>query len=361
MSTDLTVRMLELFRQQTETPRFLSGFFTSPARNFHNSEEVEIDILREDEEVAVAVMDITAGARENQATILTNKRFKPPVFKEAGPISAYELPKRSPGQDPFQDPNYQANALRASMDIARRCEQKVRRAVELMASDVLQTGTLTMKDAAGDSVFTMDFSPKTAHFPNAATTWDNAGAGDPIEDLRLLCNIIRKNGRVTPRRAIFGQSAMEFMLSNTKVQTRLDNRRMELGYFNAPELRGFGGIFHGLLTVGQYNLELWTYDQQYKDVETAALTQYVDPLKVIVMGDGRLDLTWGGVPYIGAQDSRVLPYLPGRISSSSAGIDLHQTAWLEKDNTSLTVQVAARPLTIPTAIDTFGCLTTTSS
>jgi hypothetical protein len=360
MSTDLTVRMLELFQQQTETPRFLSGFFSSPARNFHSSEEVEIDILREDEEVAVAVMDITAGARENQATILTNKRFKPPVFKESGPISAYELPKRSPGQDPFQDPSYQANALRASMDIARRCEQKVRRAVELMASDVLQTGTLTMKDAAGDSVFTMDFSPKTAHFPNAATTWDGAGAGDPIEDLRLLCNVIRKNGRVTPKRAIFGQLAMEYMLSNVKVQTRLDNRRMELGFFNTPTNRGFGGIFHGTLTVGQYVIELWTYDQQYKDVETGALTQYVSDLNVIVMGDGRLDLTWGGVPYIGAQDSRVLPYLPGRVSSSSAGIDLHQTAWLEKDNTSLTVQVAARPLTIPTAIDTFGCLTTTS-
>ena len=186
MSTDLTIKMLDLYQQLTETPRFLSGFFTSPARNFHSSEEVEIDILREDEEVAVAVMDITAGARDNQATLLTNKRFKPPVFKEAGPISAYELPKRSPGQDPFQDPNYQANAMRAGVDIARRCEQKVRRAVELMASQCLQTGTLALKDEAGTSVFTMDFSPKTAHFPNAGVTWDGAGAGDPIEDLRLL-------------------------------------------------------------------------------------------------------------------------------------------------------------------------------
>lgn len=360
MSTDLTVRMLELYQQQTETPRFLSGFFTSPARNFHSSEEVEIDILREDEEVAVAVMDITAGARDNQATVLTNKRFKPPVFKEAGPISAYELPKRSPGVDPFTDPNYQANAMRASMDISRRCEQKVRRAVELMASQVLQTGILTMIDDGGATVFSMDFKPKTAHFPNAGVTWDGVGAGDPIEDLRLLCNVIRKNGRVTPRRAIFGQLAMEYMLSNAKVQARLDNRRMELGFFNAPVSRGFGGIFHGTLTVGQYVLELWTYDQQFKHVQTGTLTQYVEDLKVIVMGEGRLDLTWGGVPFIGAQDSRVLPFMPGRVSSSAAGIDLHQTAWLEKDNTALTVQVAARPLTIPTAIDTFGCLTTTS-
>jgi hypothetical protein len=349
--------MLDLYRQQTETPRFLSGFFTSPARNFHNTEEVEIDILREDEEVAVAVMDITAGARNNQATILTNKRFKPPVFKEAGPISAYELPKRSAGQDPFQNPDYQANAMRASMDITRRCEQKVRRAVELMASQVLQTGTLTMKDAAGDSVFTMDFSPKTTHFPSSSANWNTTS--DPIEDLRLLANVIRKNGRVSPRRAIFGRQALEYFLDDTKVQARLDLRRYELGNIQKPETRGFGGVYHGTITVGQYVLEIWSYDQQYKDVETGTITQYVDDDLVIIMGDGRLDLTWGAVPYIGAQDSRVLPFLPGRVSSSANGIDLFQTAWLEKDNTALTVQVAARPLTIPTAIDTFGCLDTT--
>ena len=226
-----------------------------------------------------------------------------------------------------------------------------------MASDVLQTGTLTIKDNNGVNVFVMDFSPKTSHFTTAGTPWD-AGAGDPIEDIRAVANEIRKNGRVTPRRCIFGRTALENFLANTKVQTRLDNRRFELGAINAPQTRGFGGIYHGNITAGQYNLELWSYDQQYKDVQTGTITQYIDDDNVIVMGDGRLDLTWGAVPYIGAQDQRVLPYLPGRVNSSQNGIDLFQTAWLEKDNTALTVQVAARPLTIPTAIDTFGCIIT---
>jgi len=355
MSNADTVRLLPTYRQVTETPRFLSGFFTSPPRNFHNSEEVEFDILREDEEVAVAVQDITVGPRHNQATVYTNKRFKPPVFKESGTISAFELNKRQPGVDPFTDPVFQANAMAASMDVVRRLEQKIRRAIELMSSQVLQTGTLTLTDDAGNNVFTMDFSPKVAHFPTVGTTWA-AGAGDPLGDLESLGNEIRKNGRTRPRRVIMGTAALDGFLKTQVVIDRLDNRRMELGQIVAPELRGFGGTFHGMISAGQYSYEIWSYDQFYKDPNGGALTPYVATDKVIMLGDGRLDLTYGNIPSIGSLDSRVLPFMPRRISDGERGLDLIQNAWLTEDRENLMVSVAARPLTIPTAIDTFGCL-----
>ena len=356
MSTESTVRMLDHYRQNVEAPRFLSSHFQSPARNFHNTEDVEIDILREDEEVAVTVADITAGARLNEATKLTNKRFTPPVYKEAGPISAYRLPKRIAGANPYEDPDYQANAMVAAMEIGRKCEQKIRRGVELMASQVLQTGTLTLKDANGDSTFAMDFSPKTAHFPNAAAVWSTISSKG-IDDIQSLCNIIYTNGREMPTDLIMGRTAYLEFMALTQVKEYADNRRISIVQLDRPQHRGEGAIYHGTLSAGQYNLNLWTYAGRYKDVETGTITEYVTPGKVIAIGNGRLDLTWGGIPTVGALDARVLPFLPRRVSSSAGGMDLHQTAWIEKDNTALTVQVAARPLTIPTAIDTFGCLT----
>lgn len=358
MSTEQTIRMLEAYRQATETPRFLSGFFQSPARNFHNTEYVEIDILREDEEVAVTVSDITAGARMNEATRLTNKRFTPPVFKEAGPINAYRLMDRAAGQDPFQNPDYQANAMVASMDIGRKCEQKIRRAVELMASQVLQTGTLTLKNDGGTSVFTMDFSPKTAHFPTAGTSWATSATCTPLDDIESLGDVILTNGRAEVENIIMGRTALMHFLKSAQVQNIADNRRFNLVNVSAPSMRGTGGKYHGTLSAGQYNVNIWSYTGRYKDVETGTITPYVEPDKVIFLAPGRLDLTWGNIPTVGSLDNRVLPFLPGRVSSSANGIDLHQTAWIEKDNTALTVQVAARPLTIPTAIDTFGCLDT---
>ena len=265
MATENTVKMLEAYRQQTTAPRFLSGFFSSPARNFHNTEDVEIDILREDEEVAVTVADITAGARMNEATRLTNKRFTPPVYKEAGAINAYRLMLRSAGATPYEDPNYQANAMLASMDIGRRCEEKVRRAVEWQASQVLQTGTITLTDDGGATTFAMDFSPKAAHFPTVATPWSTAATATPIDDLESLCDIITTNGREIPTDVIMGRTAYQEFLATTQVQTIADNRRFNLVFIDAPTMRGQGAVYHGTLAGGQYRLNIWTYMGRYKD------------------------------------------------------------------------------------------------
>jgi hypothetical protein len=39
------------------------------------------------------------------------------------------------------------------------------------------------------------------------------------------------------------------------------------------------------------------------------------------------------------------------------GMDIITNAWVTQDGTSLMVSASARPLTIPTAIDTIGCMT----
>lgn len=355
MSDATTVRLLEAYRQQSGAPRFLSGYFQSPARNFHNSEEVELDILREDEEIAVAIHDITTGPRMNESTEYTSKRFKPPIFKEAGPVSSYSLMKRHAGIDPFTDPDYQANAMVASMDLVRKLEDKVRRSVELMASQVLQTGTVTVSDENGNPLVEIDFKAKPAHFADASGTWAN-GAGDPLGDLEARADLIRDNSRAEAVRAIMGRDAIRAFLANDEVRALLDNRRINIGEVGQPQARGNGGKYHGVISVGQNVLEIWSYTGRYKDPATGNLVRYVGDDKVIVMSDERLDLTWGNVPYIGSPDQRALPFMPSRVSNGQAGLDLIMNSWLSPDRTSLMVSVSARPLTIPTAIDSFGCM-----
>ena len=155
-----------------------------------------------------------------------------------------------------------------------------------------------------------------------------------------------------------GRSAAINFMKSAQVQNIADNRRYNLVHLDPPQNRGDGAKYLGTLVAGQYKLNIWGYAGRYKDVETGAITKYVDDNKVIVLAPGRKDLTWGAIPQVGSPDPRVLPFMPGRVSSSGAGIDLHYSGWIEKDNTALTVQVAARPLVIPVAIDTFGCLTT---
>ena len=361
MSDASTKHMITEYMEEASAPMFLSGFFQSPPRNFHTTEKIEIDVLRDEEEIAVVITDLSADARSNESTLYTNKGFTPPIFKEEGAINAYKLIKRRAGEDPFQDPDFGSNALDESFTIFRRLDRKIRRSVELMASQVLQTGKLTLIDNAGVELYALDFQPKSTHMVTTGTTWHTAGtSGDPLADLASLAEVVRRDGKKQPNKLLFGTSALSRFLANANVKERLDNRAMQLGSI-APESRGQGATFQGWVWIGHYKFEIWMYDGFYKHPQTGTLTPYIDTDNVIMTSDGaRLDLSYGAIPRITGPEARALPFLPPRMSSSEAGLDLTTNAWITPNGETLMVSAGTRPLTIPTAIDTFGRLNVTA-
>lgn len=358
MSDNSTRRMIEMYMEEAEAPMFLSGFFQSPQRNFHETEHVELDVIREDEEVAVAIQDLSVGPRENEANKYTNKAFTPPIFDEAGTITAFDLIKRQPGADPFQNPIYLANASEEAFRIFRRLERKIRRSIELMASQVLQTGILTLVDSNGATLYSLDFKAKAAHMATVGTAWAADGStGNPIGDLGALARTVRRNGKVKPNKLIFGATAMQRFQANARVR--------ELFFTNdsspamaqlAPEVRGEGATFMGFVWIENYRFEVWLYDATYKHPQTGTVTPFVSDENVIMMGNGRLDLSYGAIPMLRRPESQALAFLPPRMSDSDRGLDLTVNAWFTPDGKHLKVSAGTRPLTIPTAIDTFARL-----
>lgn len=361
MSDASTTKMISMYLEKASAPMFLSGFFKSPPENFHTSEEVELDIQRDSETVAIVIQDLSLGPNFNNATLYTNKKFKPPIYDEAGSINAFDMIQRQPGQDPFQSPNYGANAVRQAFEIFRKAENKIRRAVELMASQVLSTGALTLLNAAGAAVYSLNFQPKTTHMHTVGTTWATNGAtGDPLADLAALADIVRQDGKTNPDVLVMGTSAFQRFVANTKVQAALNLRRGDFIEM-APQARGSGSTFQGWVWIGHYRFEIWTYNGFYAHPQTGTLTPFVNTEHVLMLSsNGRLDLTFGAIPMVVAPDSRVMSYLPGRIASESRGLDLTTNAWVSPDGKTVNVSAGTRPLTIPTAIDTFARLKITT-
>lgn len=362
MSDTTTKWMLRAYESMASPTRFLSGMFTSPPENFYSSEEVEIDIVRSGEDVAVVVQNLDTGYRMNTADLYTNKSFIAPVYKEAFPVRSSDLIKRQPGMNPFETVDFRANLITQVFRQATKVEQKIRRSIELQASQVLQTGALTLTDENGTALYSLDFQPKATHFPTSGTAWDQAGA-DPIGDLDSLCNVVREDGLEDPDQLTLGEDAWESFISNDAVQKRFEQRRLELGVLGPSQRVGNGGIYRGVVEVGNYQLDVWSYGGRYKDPQTGASTQYLDPAKAIVRSSrGRMDATYGAIPNIaeilGLGTARILPELPGRLSSSTTGMDMSFAAWMSADGQSLFAGAGSRPLMIPTAIDTYGCLDT---
>lgn len=362
MSGATTKRMIRAYQQMAQPMLFLSGLFQSPPENFHTSEEVEIDIVRSDEDISIVIQDLSTGYRMNSEDLYTNKGFKPPIHKEALPINSFDLIKRMPGQNPFESPDFRANIILRLFNGMTKIERKVRRAIELQASQVLQTGQVTLTDINGTALYTLDYKPKASHFPTAGTAWGAAGA-TPVADINALAEVIRGDGLADPDQLLMGVDAFEAFISDAEVQKRFDTRRYDLGTIAPMEMRGNGGSYRGTVEIGNYRYDVWTYGGRYKNPQTGVSTPFLDPSKVVVRASsGRLDATFGAIPNIGtlmgAQATQLLPELPGRISNANGGMDLFTNAWLSQDGEQLFGGVGARPLMIPTAIDTFGCLET---
>ncbi len=370
MSDASTRHFIEMYMDEASNPMFLSGFFRSPPRNFHTSEKVEIDILRDDEEVAIAIQDLSVGSRENESVKYINKAFAPPIFDESGTISSYNLVKRRAGANPYEDPDFAKNAMEEAFTIFRKLERKIRRAVELMCAQVLQTGKVTCRDKAGNALFTLDFGPRSTHFPTAGNNW-GGGSATIIGDVSSLAEVVRGNGRKVPSKLIFGARAWQDFIQDATILKYLESRRADFGLLQpnqtaplgpgtgAPAVRGEGASYNGYIWLGQYRYELWTYSGSYLDPVTNTHKPYVDPDSVIVLADdSRLDLTFGAIPFVRKPDIEALSMLPPRLSSGDRGLDLTTNVWFTPDNRHLKVSAGTRPLPIPTAIDTFGCLKT---
>ena len=362
MSDLTTKRMIQAYYQDASPTAFFSGMFQTRPENIHASEEIELDIVRSEENVSIVIQDLSTGYRMNSGDLYTNKGFKPPVHKEAIPLNAFDLIKRMPGATAFEAPDFRANLITKMFTGMREVERKIRRAVELQASQVMQTGVVTLRDSTGEALYSLDYAPKATHFPTAGTSWASETLAGKITDLTDLCDVIRGDGLTDPDELDIGAAAWENLLQTTGFLDRLDTRRANLGTLTPMERRGGGGIYRGAIELGNYKLDVFTYGGRYNDPQTGQSTPYLDPGKIVVRSStARMDATWGAIPNIGVllgAGGRLVPELPSRMSSAANGMDLFTNIWMSPDGEQLFGGVGARPLMVPTAIDTYGCLDT---
>ena len=350
---------LQLFTQMRAPTGFLSRQFTVKPGGIYNGNKVGIDIERYGDDVAIVIKKCT-GPNLNDFDIFTTKEFEPPAYGEAFPLDVCDLLNRMAGVDPFTAA-HQEYSVAVTAKMARGFTLiggKIDRGVELQASQILQTGILTLGNSAGDTVYTLDFKPKSTHFPTTGTSWSTIATADPLGDLQSLAEVIRADGKVDPDMLIMGDIALKNFLRNADVQAVLDNRRIDIGEIR-PEMRDSGATFYGFVWVGTYRMEIWTYPDTFNDPQTGNPTKYIDADKVVMKSSRtRLDMTSARVPLPLGPDPRVAGLLPGRMSSRPAGFDVTPNVYATPNGKQIIGELESCTLLIPVQIDGFGCLDT---
>lgn len=354
---DATIRMLDAYVEHASSPGFLAGLFSSPARNFHDSQEVEIHIKRRKKDIALVITDLRASANRNASSLYTKKGFIPPAFEESYSVNAFDLITQQHGQNPFQDPNVQASAMAQSFELFQEIEHKIRRTIEVQASQLFQQGKLRLLSQNGEPAYVLDFRKDPAHFPAVTVPWSEPDS-DPMADIAALSERIRRDGGGIPSMLVFGARAWRRFRENKKVQAELDNRRIHTGEIR-PYAHDQEATRQGHFWMDEYAFEAFTYNQDYDNPENGQSERYVDLDNVIVIsGTARRDLSFGSIPRIAPPQSSVLQYMPPRIRNRSGGMDLTVSAYIDPGGRNLILEAGTRPLCIPTQIDGYGCIRT---
>lgn len=354
MSDASTRRLLNAYLDKSgQKPGFFTGFFTP---TFFKSERVEIDIRRAAAHISPVIRSLSEGLNRAESVEYVNKDYLPPVYGEEFSLGTLSALKRMPGVDPFQDISYLRSLQTQFEHEMSLREDMIRRGIELQAAQVLTTGKLTLPGVGGTTRYELDYLPKTSHFPGASADWDEASGTDRMGDMISLCDTIWTDGNHRPKYAIFGEKALRSWLADPEVKDQIKKDGTGVGQQVPPQLRN-GGVYHGTVTVGQFVLEMWTAPGHYLSLANGNATKYLGDWRVAVVSEGaRLDLAFGDIPSVIPVDPRLAPLSVGRVSSASSSIDLITNAYFSLNGRVIHGSVEARPLAIPTAIDTFGCL-----
>ena len=170
---------------------FFTTFFKTTPEDYTDGEYVEIDIERTGDYVAPALKDARTGSVVIDEDIFTEKRFKPPYSALSTPVPLMELLQRQPGESDTAEVRGQwfgrlVNKLTKSLS---KFHRMFKEQIELQCSQILQTGVVTLKDADGNDVYTLDYKAKATHILANTNSWDGNNA-DPLGDLEgLVANL----------------------------------------------------------------------------------------------------------------------------------------------------------------------------
>lgn len=353
-------RMLKLFLSIPDMAKmgFLTSFFKTEEEDFTDTEFVELDIVRTDEDIAPVLRDIKTGAIAIKDDIYTNKQIKPPVYSLERSVNIYELMKRQPGETEYAAlGSWLGRLMLILKNSFSKMTNMIKRSIEIQAAQVLQTGKLDLKDENGKAAYELDYLPKATHFPTVTVSWSNPAA-KPLDDLSALIDVIRDDGLVDVKTAIFGRSAWANFIHNEDVKEMIKGDGLALGALD-PRIVNKGARYMGYIDIGTCRVDLFTYNGRYKNFDDPVKKGFIGDNNVILLpGVEDLDfrLVFGGIPSIGVNP----PFdqiLPDRVSVSDA-FDFRARVYSDVKNDTYTGEIKSRPICIPVSIDRFGCLKT---
>jgi hypothetical protein len=342
---------------------FLTSLFKTGANDISNASTMIIEVKRANSGyIAPVIMDNTQKGALLKNTKYTSKEFTPPLTALGSDFGANDLIFKQFGK--LKTDLSQSDAMSLINMIQEEfveIEKRFNYQLEFQASQILQTGTVTLYDENGIAAYTISFQPKATHFPTVTTNWSDANS-NPDADIISLCDVIRTDGQVSVKRLIFGEDALTNYLKNANTTDKFDTLNYNSGVFN-PQEQNEDTDFLGDLLIGTKRIQCYLYKGTYKSpvLNAGTETPFVAKDKVIFLpAENSVNLDFRKkylmVPTIVGVSPEAQAYIPGSLNLGNRAYTVK--AYIDSEMDSLSIQLKNKQMLIPVSIDAFGCLDT---
>jgi hypothetical protein len=267
---------------------------------------------------------------------MTGETFSPPYLKPKMVTTAADLLTLTAGEMIYMDDSQNSPQARAAAMLAddmMEMDDMIIRREELQASQALFGGVVSIVGEGVNSSIDFGIPAGNLITLSGVDLW-TAATSDPMRDLRAWKRQIRKVSGINADICVFGREAYDAFISNANVQKQLDIRRFELGIV-APADMGTGVTFVG--DIPSLGLEIWAYDEWYRDENTLLEVELVPSKKIMMTGKSASRKRH----YRVIQDVQAGNFVAERFVKS----------WEEEDPSARFLLVQSGPLCVPHQID----------
>jgi hypothetical protein len=341
----VTKKIVGAFEESISVRSGFSGFFpeeTTPTL------EVDVEVQRDNDLIAVDVVRFTEG-NKNKFSRVSEHKYIPPFFKEDYDFQRDQVYMNTIALGVGLE-NAQVNAVitQNAFKNVQKNRDKVIRAIRKQQADVLQTGIVTLVN--GDNVDYRRKATSIVDIDVLGDYWNVSASAKPLTDIRKGMDFLRNVGNSggSAVNVVMRTSALEAFLKADEVKELADIRRIDRVNIGMPQFDGVSGFaFQGMIAAGDFNVNLWTYNEKYTDANGATQYYLAENLVVMMPDDFQGKTIFGGLPTMNTTTiGGVSVDVPGIVEANYL-----IRSYSDKRTMSSTIELTSAPLVVPFTID----------
>jgi hypothetical protein len=327
-----TVSMIAIIAASERSVPFLLDTFFPNEVTSEDSAEIAFDVMLNTRRVAPFVAPHVPG-RIVESEGFRQARFAPPHIRDVRSINPNRALVRVPGEaiGGTLSANERA-AANLAMDMADQIDMIDRR-LELMASDALQDGIVTVAGEGYDGPVAINFGrdAQLTQILTGAARWGEAGVS-PIDGLLDMSNLVLRLGGYGVTDIVIGNGAYRYLRKDPEFKEAVNT---QLAGTDASMIRA-QTVVEGAVLIGKLNnqISIWLYSQRFID-PADSIEKDVFPDMGVLLGS-RVEKARGYLG-LGAVQNESLSYTAGRHIPDT---------WVETNPRRRMIQMATAPLTV---------------